>query len=470
MNPSIRRYLPVVAGVGLLLVAVYFGQPDRMTGSAAGAGCAGGQGQLVTENEAGAVTKSALDSVRAIVSFDSAAAEAGEMASLDELKATVEEMGIDAVPALLEELRDSGCMTANSATLIDLVQILGEQPDFDGELYGVISDTLLDVAVMALDDASSRPEPAMTASLANDGKGDEPTMTATLANDGEGDEPTMEATDAAEGGRTFECAIDALDVVQGWSSAKTDSSELVKRILESMDSLSPGSKASVELVELLAELAPRDDEWSEIFENMAVDQELDKDARGLACDAAVERDSSLLVLRNDLSALTSPAAAVCLIEASTAFEDSSYAAWGLKHEEVNVRLASLGVLSQIGDDDDIEMLLTHLFTAPGTELRGFDDVERGAAIKAIAVIVSESDKEAAELLVGAIDFSTQAAEIGATWLAALDQAVDNWEATIEEEPLTLARLLLWPHLILTRQRALVPAVVPWGDCFSEAPG
>jgi hypothetical protein len=124
MNPSIRRYLPVVAVVGLLLVAVYFGQPDRMTGSAAGAGCAGGQGELVTENEAGTVTKTALDSVRAIVNFDSAAAEAGEMASLDELKVTVEEMGIDAVPALLEELRDSGCMTTNSAELIDLVQFL----------------------------------------------------------------------------------------------------------------------------------------------------------------------------------------------------------------------------------------------------------------------------------------------------------------------------------------------------------
>ncbi len=428
MNPSIRRYLPVVAVVGLLLVAVYFGQPDRMTGSAAGAGCAGGQGQFVTENEAGAVTKTALDSVRAIVNFDSAAAEAGEMASLDELKVTVEEMGIDAVPALLEELRDSGCMTTNSATLIDLVQILGDQPDFDGQLYGIISKTLLDVAVIALDDAGSRSEPTMTTELANTGKGDEPDMQAGLADAGESDEPTMQAADAAQGGRTFDCAVGALDVVQEWSSARTDSVETAKKVLEQIDSLAAGSKSSVELVELLAELAPSDEEWATIFENISVDQELDKDARGLACDAAVERESSLSVLRNDLSALTSPAAAVCLIEASPAFEDSSYAAWGLKHEEASVRLTALGVFSEIGGDSDVEMLLSHLFQSPGAEPRGFDDAERSATVKAIATVVSESETEAADLLIGAMDFSNQAAELGGTWLEILDRAVENWDA------------------------------------------
>lgn len=77
MNPSTRRYLPVIGVVALLLVAVYFGQPDRMTGSAAGAGCAGGQGQLVAENEAGAVTQAAYDSVRAVVKFNADAEEAG---------------------------------------------------------------------------------------------------------------------------------------------------------------------------------------------------------------------------------------------------------------------------------------------------------------------------------------------------------------------------------------------------------
>jgi hypothetical protein len=427
MNPSIRRYLPVVAVVGLLLVAVYFGQPDRMTGSAAGAGCAGGQGELVTENEAGTVTKTALDSVRAIVNFDSAAAEAGEMASLDELKVTVEEMGIDAVPALLEELRDSGCMTTNSAELIDLVQILGEQPDFDGELYGVISKTLLSVAVIALDDAGSRSEPTMTTELANT-KGDEPDMQAGLADAGESDEPRMQAQDAAKGDRIFDCAVGALDVVQEWSSARTDARETAKKVLEQIDSLDAGSKSSVELVELLADVAPSDEEWAEIFENIAVDQELDKDARGLACDAAVERDSSLSVIRNDLSALTSPAAAVCLIEASPAFEDSSYATWGLKHEEATVRLTALGVLSEIGGDSEVEMLLSHLFHAPGSEPRGFDDAERSATVKAIATVVSESEKEPADLLIGAVDLSNQAAELGATWLEMLDRAVDDWEA------------------------------------------
>lgn len=428
MNPSIRRYLPVVAVVSLLLVAVYFGQPDRMTGSATGAGCAGGQGELVTENEAGAVTKGAQDSIRAIINFDSAAAEAGEMASLEELKASVEEMGVDAVPALLEELRDSGCMTTNSATLIDLVQILGDQPEFDGEFYGIISKTLLSVAVMAIDDAGSSAEPTMTAGPANnDGKSDEPDMQAGLADAGESDGPTMQAADAAQGGRTFECAVGALDVVQEWATARKDDGGTAKRILDQVDTLDPGSKSAVELVELMAELAPSNEEWAAIFENLAVDQELDKDARGLACDAAVDRESSLSVLRDDLSALTAPPAAVCLIEASPAFEDSSYAAWGLKHDESGVRLASLGVFSEMGGDDDVELLLGHLFQAPGAEPSGFDDAERGATVKALATIVSGSETEAADLLQGAVDFSSQAAELGSTWLEMLDRAIEDWD-------------------------------------------
>ena len=246
MNPSTRRYLPVIAVVALLLVAVYFGQPDRMTGSAAGAGCAGGEGQLVAENEAGAVSQAAYDSVRAVVKFNADAEEAGEMASLEDLKATVEDMGLAAVPALLEELRDTGCMTTNSAELIDLIQILGEQPDFDGELYGVIADTLLDVAVMSLDDASPNDGAEMTTELADGGEANEPEVQAVL-DDAGNDGTTMQAADAAnKGGRTFDCAIDALDVVREWSSAKTDADETLKKILEQIDEAGAGSKSVVE--------------------------------------------------------------------------------------------------------------------------------------------------------------------------------------------------------------------------------
>jgi hypothetical protein len=431
MNPSTRRYLPVIAVVALLLVAVYFGQPDRMTGSAAGAGCAGGQGQLVAENEAGAVTQTAYDSVRAVVKFNADAEEAGEMASLEDLKATVEDMGVSAVPALLEELRDSGCMTTNSAELVDLIQILGEQPDFDGELYGVIADTLLEVAVMSLDDASSNDGVEMTTELADGGEGDEPSVQAVL-DDAGNDGTVMQAADAAnKGGRTFECAIDALDVVREWSAAKIDADESLKKIIEQIDGATPGSKSTVELIELLAELAPRDSDWGAIFENMSVDQEMNKDARGLACDAAVERGSKLQVLRDDLEAVNSPAAAVCLIEESVSFEDSSYAHWGIKSSESAVRLAAIATFTEVGGDQDIERLLIHLFTVSGQEPSGFDDSERSMTVKAIVDLVAQSETEAFDLLVSAADFAGQADELGQIWLEELDAALPNWEPSTE---------------------------------------
>ncbi len=427
MNPSIRRYLPVVAVVALLLVAVYFGQPDRMTGSAAGAGCAGGQGQFVAENEAGTVTKSAQDQVRAIINFDAAAFEAGEMASLDDLKTTVEELGVDALPALLEELRDTGCMTTNSAELVDLVQILGDQPDFDGQLYGVIADTLLDVATMSLANAGSD-EREMSIAEHDGGKGDAPQMQAGLDTAGEPDEPQMQAKDAAEGGRTFDCAVDALDVVQGWAAGRVDTDDVLKKITGEIDELQPGSAAAVELVEMLAELAPSDDEWAAVFENMAIDQEMDKEARGLACDAAVDRDSDLPTMRNDVSLVTSPQAAVCLLEASISFEDDSYASWGLKNDDQSVRIAALGVFAEAGGDDDVNALLMHLFPAPASEPVGFDDSERGATVKAIIRVVAESETPVDELLAGALDISAQAAdEVSQVWLNELASSISGWE-------------------------------------------
>jgi hypothetical protein len=431
MNPSTRRYLPGIGVVALLLVAVYFGQPDRMTGSAAGAGCAGGQGQLVAENEAGAVTQAAYDSVRAVVKFNADAEEAGEMASLEDLKATVEDMGAAAVPALLEELRDTGCMTTNSAELVDLIQILGDQPDFDGELYGVIADTLLDVAVVSLDDASGDDGAEMTAELANAGESDEPAVQAVL-DDAGNDGTTMQAADAAnKGDRTFECAIDALDVVREWSAAKTDADETLKKVLEQIAEAAPGSKSVVELVELLSELAPQDAEWADTFEGMAVDQEMDKDARGLACDAAVERESKLQVMRDDLSAVTSPAAAVCLIEESPSFEDASYAHWGIKSDESSVRLASITTFIEVGGDQDIERLLVHLFTAPQDEPRDFDDSERAMTVKAITALVEESEVEGFDLLASAADLA-EVSESGAAWLEELDAALPNWEPSSKE--------------------------------------
>jgi hypothetical protein len=430
MNPSTRRYLPVIGVVALLLVAVYFGQPDRMTGSAAGAGCAGGQGQLVAENEAGAVTQAAYDSVRAVVKFNADAEEAGEMASLEDLKATVEDMGTAAVPALLEELRDTGCMTTNSAELVDLIQILGDQPDFDGELYGVIADTLLEVAVMSLDDASGNDGAEMTAELANAGESDEPEVQAVL-DDAGNDGTTMQTADAAnKGDRTFDCAIDALDVVREWSAAKTDADETLKKVLQQLADGPEGSKSAVELVELLAELAPQDSDWAATFEGIAIDQKMDKNARGLACDAAVERESKLQVMRDDLSSVNSPAAAICLIEESPSFEDASYAHWGIKSDESSVRLAAITTFIEVGGDQDIERLLIHLFTDIQDEPRDFDDSERAMTVKSITALVNESETEGFDLLASAADLA-HAAELGAVWLEELDAALPNWEPSTD---------------------------------------
>jgi hypothetical protein len=430
MNPSTRRYLPVIGVVALLLVAVYFGQPDRMTGSAAGAGCAGGQGQLVAENEAGAVTQAAYDSVRAVVKFNADAEEAGEMASLEDLKATVEDMGTAAVPALLEELRDTGCMTTNSAELVDLIQILGDQPDFDGELYGVIADTLLEVAVMSLDDASGNDGAEMTAELANAGESDEPEVQAVL-DDAGNDGTTMQTADAAnKGDRTFDCAIDALDVVREWSAAKTDADETLKKVLQQLADGPEGSKSAVELVELLAELAPQDSDWAATFEGIAIDQKMDKNARGLACDAAVERESKLQVMRDDLSSVNSPAAAICLIEESPSFEDASYAHWGIKSDESSVRLAAITTFIEVGGDQDIERLLIHLFTDIQDEPRDFDDSERAMTVKSITALVNESETEGFDLLASAAELA-HAAESGAAWLEELDAALPNWEPSTD---------------------------------------
>ena len=437
MNPSIRRYIPVVAIVALLLVAVYFGQPDRMTGSAAGAGCAGSQGQFVAENEAGTVTTSAQDSVRAVLRFDSTATDAGEITSLDDLKLVVEEMGADALPALLEELRDTGCMTTNSAELIDLVQVLGDQPDFDGQLYGVLADTLLEVATMALDNAGDG-DSEMSIEALDGGKGDRAEMQADVADAGADSAPEMQAQDVAAGGRTFEggpaynCAADALEVVQIWAASKLDGNDFVKKLEQQIDGLEPGAKSALELVELLAELAPHDEDWARAFETMALDQEMDKDARGLACDAAVARESELTAMRDDLSLLTSPPAAVCLLEASVAFEDASVASWGLKHEEPTVRFAALSVFREIGGDDDVTLLLMHLFPALGEEPNGFEDSERGLTVKAIAAVVAESETNTNDLLSGAMDLSAQAQELGSIWLDQLAQAVGDWESELKQ--------------------------------------
>ncbi|MBJ95980.1 MAG: hypothetical protein CMP23_16070 [Rickettsiales bacterium] len=443
MSPSIRRYLPIVAVVGLLLVAVYFGQPDRMTGSAAGSGCAGGQGQLITENEAGAVTKGAQDAVRAIIDFDVMAAEAGQTKSMDDLKGELEDMGTVAVPALLEELRDLGCLSANADELVDVVRILGDQPDFDGMIYPILADALLEAATMALDDAGEGNDREMVAGLDDAGSSSggvtiaennagEEAVEVTAMEDTAGDSEGSVKIKGSDGfGPAQECASEALDLISEWAGAEVDGEVVIKKLMAQIDDLAAGSKSAIELVELLDEVAPRDAEWAATFEAISLEQTMDKEARGLACDAAVARESELSEMRSDLSAVTSPFAAVCLVEASSSFEDTSVATWGLKSDEPDVRGAALTVLEEAGGVANVEDLLAHLFIAAGAEPRGYGEAERMSTVKTIASLIEASENEASELLVGAVDLASQAGAVGEQWLGILDDSISSWEAPVE---------------------------------------
>jgi len=400
MNPSTRRYLPVVAVVALLLVAVYFGQPDRMTGSAVGAGCAGGQGELVAENELGAVESGPLNSVRDIVNFDEATG-GGEMASLDDLKVTVEEFGGKALPALLEELRSSGCMDTNSAILIELVATIGELEEIDNETRTTISKTLVDIAVIARNPTSEKDVPEMQA-----------------------DEFQILQE------RQFGCSDDAFDLVQGWaSSTQSDMDDMIAHTQQSISELNDADPAGVPLVELLADIAPKDEEWGKIFEQMAANPNLHKDAQGTACEAAVEegRDSELAAVRDIFAEVTSPSVAVCVIEESVEWEDSQYAVLGLKNNEDSVRMSAIGAFGTVGGADDIDTLLAHLFSVPDPNGVSADESERNATVTVIAALVAASDTAAPDLLVGASDMAAAMGNDGADWLNVLDHAIPDWD-------------------------------------------
>ena len=419
MNPSTRRYLPVVAIVALLLVAVYFGQPDRMTGSAAGAGCAGGQGQLATENELGVVEKDALDSVRAVANFDTSLYEAGEIASLEDLKANVEEFGASALPALLEEINSSQCMSASSAELIDLVQIIGEQEDFDNMIRTVVSKSLLQAAVYALDTAGS-----------DDSEGE---MQAETHTAGVGDNKPAPEVQISEAGQksSAACAERSLELVQGWAaSSESDLDEMIAKVEEVLGSLEESDPSAIELVALLDELTSEDETWAKSFEKLATDQSVHKDARGLACEAAVARGSVLSSLREDVASITSPAVSVCLIESSVEWEDSvQFAAWGLKNQEESVRLAAITAYAEVGGSDDILGLLSHLFAENSSAEIGISvtDSERTATVATIAALVQAADAAASELLADAAGLAGALGGEGDEWFAALDQAIPAWD-------------------------------------------
>jgi hypothetical protein len=419
MNPSTRRYLPVVAVVALLLVAVYYGQPDRMTGSAAGAGCAAGEGQLVAENELGSVESGHMDAVRAVATFDTDAFDAGDSESLEDLKSAVEDLGGAALPALLEELNVYGCGPANAASVIDLVEFMGDLPEFDNEDRAVLVQALLDLAVVGFDAGDDKQAPTI-------GTGIEAGDDSKVERDVVMVNPLQE--------RQFECAGRSLDLVQGWAaSTKADLEVVLDKTEQLLAALDDGDPTAAELVELLAELAPEDEEWAKIFEQMAGDSGLHKDAQGTACDAAVQRGSELSSLRDDINSITSASVSVCLVEASIEWEDSSYADWALKNNEETVRLAAISAFADVGDVEDVASLLAHLFSVNDPSGISASESERYATIATIAGLVKDSDIDPAELLGVAFDLATAMGPDGQDWLAQLDQGVPDWEAEATEK-------------------------------------
>jgi hypothetical protein len=358
-----------------------------------------------------------MDSVRAVATFDAAKHEAGEIASLEDLKASVEEFGGSALPALLEELNSYGCMSTNSAAVIDLVQIIGEQEQFDNQIRTVLSETLVNVAVAALDTAGSDGESGMQ--MAEDTAGD--------------NKPDMQAVEVGQQPR-FDCAERAFDLVQGWAaSTQSDLETILEKTQLAITDLNDADPAAIELVDLLSELAPEDDEWAKIFELMSSDSGLHKDAQGAACEAAVERGSELSTLREDLAAVTSPQVSVCVVESSVDWEDTEYATWGLKNNDESVRLAALATFNEIGGTDDIQGLLVHLFSVPDPNGVSASESERNKTLAVLADLVKESDMGAGELLANASDLANKLGPDGADWLAQLDQAIPDWDQVAEDK-------------------------------------
>jgi len=434
MNPSTRRYLPIVGVVVLLLVVLKFSNV-LPTGAASQAGCAGASGQLEgAENVLGTSTPDIVNSVRAVATFD--LEDAGQTASLEDLKTTIADAGQDALPALFDNLESDGfCMQAGATDVLDLIQIVGTQPDFKndhlgdelGGILGVISNKLVKVATYALNNAGADdPDTEM--------------QEASHPIDENKPEPEMQAVEAGtQQERNFDCAQKALEVVQGLAaSEQADLDEILAKTNDELLDLDPASPAAMELVNLLAALAPEDEEWAKNFEGYAADSNIHKDAQGAACDAAVTRGSKLTMLRENMDQVTSPSVGVCLVEASGDWGDDTddetdYAAWGLKNSEEDVRLASIAAFGSTGGSNDVAVLLGHLFSEDDPNGISVTETERHATIAAIAALVKNSDDEAGELLAGAAALADKLGPEGADWYAQLGQVIPELHEAEEDK-------------------------------------
>jgi len=362
-----------------------------------------------------------MDAVRAVANFDTDAFKAGDSESLEDLRLAVEELGGVALPALMEEITINGCGPVNAASVIELLEFVGELPEFDNQVRTVILSGLIEAAVVAFDSGGD-----LQASPLGD-KADAPSPANDLS--------AGELVDASpEQQRQFECAGRSLDLVQGWAaSSKAELEVILEKTEEALAALEDGDPTAGELVELLAELAPEDEEWAKTFEQMAANSGLHKDAQGTACEAAVERGSELSALREDINSVTSASVSVCVIEASIDWEDSSYADWGLKSNEESVRLAAISAFADVGDAEDISSLLTHLFSVHDPNGISASESERNATIAIIAGMVKDSETDPSELLIGALDLASAMGPDGQDWLAELDQGIPDWEVEVDDK-------------------------------------
>ena len=413
MDPNLRRYLPALVVLALVGVAVYMGQPDTLTGSAAGSGCAGATGQLPdaivevgTEADEGA-----SEAVRTLVLIDvNDANKAGQVAALEEARQQVSEFGAAAVPAILDELQSSGCNEAASADLMDLLGDLGGMNQFAGQAQMKMALMLLDIAITAVDSEEAERQFRDPNSV----------------------------TDQEEADRV-RCAEEAGVVITNWyastrgedQAADDNSQALAMDVMGRLKDLPAGDFRAVKLIQILDQLADLSERWAATFEGMTIEDLLHAGARGVACQAAVRRKSDLSAVLARFKEIEEAPVLVCAIKVASQSGNTNPALYSLVSEDVRVREAAIRSLGSVGGPEFLGKLTEMLFDTDVVNLetpeaRDEEKREQVALVAAIGQIIARDDEG---------DLEVTLADI-----AAASENVSNGETLVEQITAIITRL------------------------------
>jgi len=374
MDPNLRRYFPALVVLLLVGVAVYMGQPDTLTGSAAGSGCAGASGQLpdAIVEVGGETDEGAAEAVMKLIAIDvNDTSKQGQVAALAEARQEVSEFGGVAVPAILDELQASGCNEAASGDLIDLLGDLGGMNQFAGQAQMKMALLLLDVSISAVEGEDAERQFRDPNSISDQEEADR-----------------------------MRCAEEAGVVVTNWyASTKSDEDQaaaeaqsLAIDIMGRIKDLPAGDFTAHRLVQMLDGVAEISERWAKEFENLTMEGSLHAEARGAACSAAVSRKSDLSLVRESFKEIEEAPVLVCAIKASAQWGTDSYILHGLVAEDAKVRMASIVTAGKTGSLEHVAPLSEMLFATDINALeteeeRNEEKTQQLALIESIAVLV-----------------------------------------------------------------------------------